>query len=52
LIKDEDLRATAGLENKKLTKKNFNWSELSKQTLAVYSPLEKIKAARFKIAHV
>lgn len=48
LIKDENLRATAGVENKKMTKKSFGWNDLSKQTLAVYSPQEYIKATRLK----
>ncbi|MFA6424228.1 MAG: glycosyltransferase family 4 protein [Candidatus Magasanikbacteria bacterium] len=50
LIKNEELRTTAGIENKALTKKSFNWGNLSKQTLAVYSHKEKIKAARLKTA--
>jgi len=48
LIKDENLRTTAGIENKKMAKKSFSWNDLSKQTLAVYSPQEAIKSARLK----
>ncbi len=48
LIKDENLCTTAGLENKKLTKKSFSWTDLSKHTLAVYSPQTTVKSARLK----
>jgi len=52
LIKNEDLRIATGLENKKLTKKSFNWNNLSKQTLAIYTAKEKIKLARLKTVRV
>ncbi len=48
LIKDENLRLTAGSENKLLTKKSFNWNDLSQKTLAVYNTQKKTKAARLK----
>lgn len=48
LIKDQEMRTVSGLENKALTKKNFNWTNLSKQTLAVYTAKEKVKVAGLK----
>jgi glycosyltransferase involved in cell wall biosynthesis len=48
LIKDQEMRTASGLENKALTKKNFNWTNLSKQTLAVYTAKEKVKVAGLK----
>ncbi len=48
LIKNQEMRTTSGLENKALTKKNFNWTNLSKQTLAIYNAKEKIKVTSLK----
>jgi len=52
LIKDEKLREESGALNKAKTKKSFNWTDLSKQTLKVYAPTEKNKIAHWKTARV
>lgn len=51
LLRDEAVRKEAGMKNKMLMKKSFNWEKLSLQTLAIYSTIQKLKIPRFKSAN-